>query len=95
MSCTGDLQVIETVDMPKPKSGEVLIKVAAAPVNPSDYGEWKGEDRTLEAPRPIGKEGSGIVVASGGGAYAATLVGKSVGFTNLQGYCRAPRPPTL
>ena len=78
--------MIETVSLPTPKSGEVLIRVAAAPVNPSDYGEWKGEDHTLEAPRPIGKEGSGVVVASGGGAYAATLVGKTVGFTNLQGH---------
>lgn len=31
--------VVETVDMCKPKSGEVLIKVTAAPVNPSDYGK--------------------------------------------------------
>lgn len=29
---------VETVDMPKLKSGQVLIKVMAAPVNPSDYG---------------------------------------------------------
>ena len=34
----------------------------------------------------VAVEGSGVVVASGGGAYAATLVGKTVGFTNLQGH---------
>lgn len=32
--------VVETVDMPKLKSGQVLIKVRAAPVNPSDYGTY-------------------------------------------------------
>jgi NADPH2:quinone reductase len=35
---------------------------------------------------PIGNEGSGVVVASGGGMYANSIVGKNVGFTcNVKG----------
>lgn len=72
---------VEEVDVPVPKSGQVLIRVCAAPVNPSDYGSWKrGEE---EKRVPMGKEGSGIVVASGGGLTAARQVGKRVGFINL------------
>lgn len=68
--------------MPRPKKGEVLIKVAAAPVNPSDYGAWARplrEDDPWE-PCPIGNEGSGVVVASGGGMWANSMVGRNVGF---------------
>jgi len=67
-----------------PQSGEVLIRVAAAPVNPSDYGKWKRELRPDEewTPVAIGNEGSGVVVASGGGWFANSLVDKKVGFIN-------------
>ena len=57
---------IQTVPVPVPKSGEVLIKVAAAPVNPSDYGKFKSSlapDAPWN-PVPMGNEGSGVVVAS-------------------------------
>lgn len=55
--------VVETIPTPKPESGEVLIKISAAPVNPSDYGGWL---RNKSYPMPMGKEGCGIVVASSG-----------------------------
>ena len=77
------IQVVE-VEVPTPKKGQVLVKVVSAPVNPSDYGGFK-------APPPggathlIGKEGSGIVVASGGGYSANSLVGKKVGFVLTHG----------
>lgn len=78
---------VEEVPMPTPKMGEVLIKVTAAPVNPSDYGEWThtvGADDSVA--KPVGKEGSGVVVASGGGVYANSVVGCKVGFiTNVKG----------
>jgi NADPH:quinone reductase-like Zn-dependent oxidoreductase len=98
---------VETVPVPTPRSGEVLIKVSAAPINPSDYGEWwtrdeAGADEPPAAaaaggaegaaapppspprgPKPIGKEGSGVVVASGGGMMNSLRVGTKVGFTNL------------
>lgn len=66
--------------MPVPNSGEVLIRVSAAPVNPSDYGGWrtaKVDDPTK--PFYLGNEGCGVVVASGGGMTANGLLGKKVG----------------
>ena len=77
---------VETVPTPIPKSGEVLIKVVAAPVNPSDYGSWF-QSSASAYPMPIGKEGCGIVVAhhSGGGLWGFSSsyrfpVGTKVGF---------------
>jgi len=71
--------------VPKPRSGEVLVKVIAAPINPSDYGEWylTSPDKY---PLTMGKEGCGIVVASGGGLTARFRVpiGTKVGITNLK-----------
>ena len=78
------LRVEDNVPLPVPRSGEVLVKVDAAPVNPSDYGEWcHVPHRAATEPVAIGKEGSGTVVASGGGFYANSCVGKRVGFCNL------------
>ena len=87
---------VEEVDTPTPRSGQVLIKVTASPINPSDYGEWMhvppprpGADAAAAAaaaaaaPKPQGHEGCGVVVSSGGGFYANSIVGKRVGFTNL------------
>lgn len=81
---------MEEVDVPVPKSGQVLIRVCAAPVNPSDYGIWKrpgkeeeNKEEKTQKSIPMGKEGSGIVVASGGGLVASRMVGKSVGFVQL------------
>lgn len=79
---------VEEIAMPVPKSGEVLIRVIAAPVNPSDYGEWTHVPPSTEEfeAKPAGHEGSGIVVASGGGVYANSIVGCNVGFvSNVKG----------
>lgn len=48
-------------------------------MNPSDYGEWKNITESFQ-PKPVGKEGSGIVVSSGGGVYANSCIGCKVGF---------------
>jgi NADPH:quinone reductase-like Zn-dependent oxidoreductase len=65
--------------MPRPKRGQVLVKIAAAPCNPSDLlllqGKY-GELKTL--PTVPGWEGAGTVVASGGGLLARWLNGKRV-----------------
>lgn len=86
---------VQDAPLPVPLSGEVLIRVIAAPgenitryyllnyflslVNPSDYGEWKNVTDSFQ-PKPVGKEGSGVVVSSGGGVYANSCVGCKVGF---------------
>lgn len=70
---------VETVPTPAPESGEVLIKMVAAPINPSDYGSWY-KSKKESYPMPIGNEGCGIVVASGGGMSTMRLsVGTKVG----------------
>lgn len=71
---------IETAPTPTPKSGEVLVKVAAAPINPSDYGSWyKSKEEAY--PMAIGSEGCGVVVATGGGLTTFRCpVGTKVGF---------------
>jgi len=73
---------VQNVPVPRPRPGEVLIKVEAAPVNPSDYGAFIGVHGENDQPAPLGKEGSGVVVASGGGLMASMLapVGTKVGF---------------
>mmetsp|Transcript_10044 Transcript_10044/g.18044 ORF Transcript_10044/g.18044 Transcript_10044/m.18044 type:complete len:361 (-) Transcript_10044:96-1178(-) len=71
---------IETVPTPIPASGEVLVKVVAAPVNPSDYGSWF-KSKPSSYPMVIGKEGCGVVVATGGGLTTYRCpVGTKVGF---------------
>jgi NADPH2:quinone reductase len=79
---------IEEVPVPKPGSGEVLIKVAAAPIHPSDYGSWL-RCKPEQCPFAMGSEGSGVVVATGGGLLnsLATFkcpVGTKVGFVGLK-----------
>lgn len=69
---------IEVVPVPTPGKGEVLIRVVATPVNPSDYGIWTRTPQE-NCPLPMGKEGSGIVVASGGG-LGSPAIGTKVGF---------------
>jgi len=72
--------VVEECPVPEPKSGEVLVKVVAAPMNPSDYMEWRKEGEVAN----LGKEGCGIVVKSGGGMMANRLVGKKVGIAGMK-----------
>ena len=68
-------------EVPKPASGEVLIKVECAVINPSDLymmqGNYNGE---YEYPLTPGSEASGIVIENGGGLRGWHLVGKRVAF---------------
>ena len=69
------------LDRPKPKNGQVVIRVARAAVNPSDEMFVQG---LYGQPRrrgvPPGFEGVGEVVESGGGFMANRLKGKRVSF---------------
>ncbi|HEY1014326.1 MAG TPA: zinc-binding dehydrogenase [Herpetosiphonaceae bacterium] len=67
------------IAVPRPGKGEVLVRIAAAPVNPSDLLFLRGI-YGVKKPLPAvpGFEGSGTVVAAGPGALGALLVGKRV-----------------
>ena len=69
-------------DIPKVGPGQLLIKVEAAPINPSDIYMMQGEyNGTFEYPLIPGSEGAGTVIESGGGFMTWGMVGKRVGFT--------------
>ena len=65
--------------VPRPGRGEVLVKIAAASVNPSDLMFIQGR-YGFSKPLPVvgGFEGSGTVVAAGEGLRARYLVGRRV-----------------
>jgi len=74
---------VRTIPVPKPSHGQVLVRVVAAPVNPSDYGKWARPSEN-DKPSIAGLEGSGVVVASGGGYAANGMIGKNIGFVNVK-----------
>jgi len=64
---------------PKPERGQVLVRIEAAPCNPSDHLLLQGKYGSLKKlPTVPGWEGTGVVVASGGGFLAGWLNGKRV-----------------
>ena len=74
-------QSLVVADLPLPPlgSGQVLIKMAASPIGPADLMFLKGQYGIIK-PLPVvpGFEGSGTVIASGGGWMGRWLVGKRV-----------------
>lgn len=65
--------------VPKPGPGQVLVRMEAAPCNPSDLMFLQGRYGLVKTlPTVPGFEGSGTVVASGGGMMSSWLVGKRV-----------------
>jgi NADPH:quinone reductase-like Zn-dependent oxidoreductase len=76
---TGKL-LTKQVDVPKPGKGEVLIKMLAAPINPSDLA--KAREITAEKSLTFipGIEGCGRVVAAGKGFLPSLFLGKRVAF---------------
>ncbi len=77
-----DALSIEQRPVPKPGKNEVLVKVAFAPINPSDLATLTGY-YGFKNPTPIvpGGEGSGEVVAAGPGVMASYFLGKNVACT--------------
>jgi NADPH2:quinone reductase len=68
-----------TMPLPRPGPGEVLVRIAASPINPSDVMTAKGlYGIGWQFPLTPGLEGSGRVVAEGGGILARSLMGKPV-----------------
>ncbi len=70
--------VVETIPVPRPGPGEVLVRMIASPVNPSDLATIRGDYLSHNYPYSPGLEGSGEVVISGGGFLAGLRLGKIV-----------------
>ncbi len=77
----GEKLTVESIDVPRPGPGEVLVKMAASPVNPSDLKLIGGGYLERSYPFTPGLEGSGTVVASGGGLLPRLRMGKQVACT--------------
>ena len=70
---------VEQRPVPKPGKDEVLVKVAASPINPSDLAYLDGQYGFKSQPPVIpGGEGSGTVVAVGPGMIGRYFLGKRV-----------------
>jgi len=74
----GGVELVER-RVPTPKRGELLIHMRAAPINPNDLMFL---DDNYEVKKPLGTiaglEGTGTVVATGGGAIARFMRGRDV-----------------
>jgi NADPH2:quinone reductase len=71
--------IVREVPTPVPGIGEVLVKIAAAPINPSDLARIKNAHTWIDLTKFIpGLEGSGTVVAAGKGLLPQLWLGKRV-----------------
>ena len=80
--------VLKTVDTqrPAPKSGEVLVRMLATPINPSDLMYIRGRYTVpAQCPTTPGFEGVGIVEASGGGLRGRLFMNRRVVVLNRRG----------
>jgi NADPH:quinone reductase len=75
--------IVKEVKTPEPGPNEVLIKMSAAPINPSDLAQIRnaGSEDDLSTFIP-GLEGSGTVVAAGKGILPGLWLGKRVACSN-------------
>jgi len=77
--------MLREVPMPRPQAGQVLIRMAAAPINPSDLAALSGlsYSGTRTFPFTPGLEGSGTVVNAGEGFMPRLLNGRRVACSAL------------
>ena len=77
---------VEEIPTPQPKAGQVIVKMAATPINPSDLLFMRGE-YGFKRPTPTtpGFEASGLVVAGGSGPFARLMLGNRVACTAQEG----------
>jgi NADPH:quinone reductase len=82
----GGPYVMRSVRVPVPGKGEVLVKIAASPINPSDLKRIRDiTDPTFIETFIPGIEGSGTIVAAGEGFLPKLWLGKRVA-------CSSPDP---
>jgi len=78
----GGLLTVGQIPVPRPGPGEVLVRMAASPINPSDLGFLSGGfGYQRELPIVPGIEGSGRVMDAGPGWLGKFLTGKRVACT--------------
>lgn len=77
------LRVQDDVPAPQPARGEVLVRMLASPINPSDLMYIAGKyGMKPQLPATPGFEGVGVVEASGGGFLGSLRKGKRVAVIN-------------
>ncbi|KAL4459915.1 hypothetical protein ABPG74_003441 [Tetrahymena malaccensis] len=83
----GQPLTFKQIEIPQLAHGEVLIQVEATPINPSDLLFMAGHysNSGFKPPCVPGFEGSGLVVKSGGGEEADSLLNKRVAFIFCKG----------
>jgi NADPH:quinone reductase len=96
---------IEQIDKPSPGPDDVLIKIAAASVNPSDVKNVLGAMHQTTLPRTPGRDFAGTVVAGradligkevfGSGDLGLTRDGSHAEFLLIPAAAVVPRPATL
>lgn len=71
--------IVDEIEVPEVGKGQVLVKMAASPINPSDLSMLNGTFNVQpNYPYVPGIEGSGVVVAAGKGIIPALRKGKKV-----------------
>lgn len=76
-----DVLEMGEVTVPDLDSGQVLIEMTLASINPSDLHFLKGEyGQPRQQGKAAGFEGVGTIVAAGDDAYASSLLGQRVSF---------------
>ncbi|MCP4312619.1 MAG: zinc-binding dehydrogenase [Bacteroidetes bacterium] len=74
----GGALAIESVPVPEPGPGEVLVKMSASPINPSDLANISGDYLAASWPFIPGLEGSGTIIKAGNGLLPRMRLGKRV-----------------
>jgi len=70
--------IIESIPVPVPGPGEVLVKMETSPVNPSDLANISGDYLAASWPFTPGLEGSGTIIKAGKGLLPRMRLGKRV-----------------
>lgn len=79
----GETAAIKEIPVPKPKDGEILIRITAAGVNPMD---WKTRDEgERRLPFVLGQDFAGIVVGSGARARKYSIDERVFGIAREHG----------
>lgn len=76
---------IKSIPIPDPGPGQVLIKMAAAPINPSDLASISEGYMKKSWPFTPGLEGAGTIVKAGSGILPRLRIGKNVACSPLEG----------